>query len=138
MTLFVVWDASRWITHWLMHRLPALWAFHQVHHSAEVLTPLTFHRLHPVESLVYQLRSALSTALVTALFFWLFRDNIGGLTLLGVPAAGLVLNAQFHEAPRASDVVRQYFAATHGADGRSPSCPKTWVGYTEKYPATVD
>lgn len=93
--LFVVWDASRWVTHWLMHRVPALWAFHQVHHSAEVMTPLTFHRLHPVESLVYQLRGACSTGLVTAVFFWAFRAEAIGVTLLGVPAAGLLLNAVF-------------------------------------------
>ena len=93
--LFVVWDASRWITHWLMHRVPALWAFHQVHHSASVLTPLTFHRLHPLESLVYQLRGVVSTGVVTAAFFWAFRAEAVGVTLLGVPAAGLVLNALF-------------------------------------------
>ncbi|MFT4979897.1 MAG: sterol desaturase/sphingolipid hydroxylase (fatty acid hydroxylase superfamily), partial [Myxococcota bacterium] len=94
-TLFIVWDASRWITHWLMHRVPALWAFHQVHHSASVLTPLTFHRLHPVESLAYQLRGALSTALVTAPFYWLFRSDAVSITLIGVPIAGLVLNGLF-------------------------------------------
>ena len=94
-TLFVVWDASRWITHWLMHRIPALWAFHQVHHSAEVLTPLTFHRLHPLESLVYQLRGALSTGVVAMVFYWLFRTETAGLTLLGVPLLGLGLNALF-------------------------------------------
>src|SRR5690606_14290181 len=39
--LFVAWDASRFVLHWLMHRVEVLWSFHQVHHSAEVLTPLT-------------------------------------------------------------------------------------------------
>ena len=44
-----------------MHRIPFLWRFHQIHHSAEVLTPLTFHRIHPVESLLYDVRGALVT-----------------------------------------------------------------------------
>ena len=93
--LFVVWDFSRFVTHWLMHRVPALWAFHQVHHSAEVLTPLTFHRVHPVESVVYGLRGGLVTGVVAGFFFWLYGQSLDPLTLLGVPAAGFVLNTAF-------------------------------------------
>ena len=33
LVLFVSWDASRFLLHWLLHRIPTLWAFHQVHHS---------------------------------------------------------------------------------------------------------
>jgi len=91
--LFLSWDASRFALHWLLHRVPALWAFHQVHHSAEVLTPLSFHRLHPVESWLYRLRGALVTGVVAGVFFWLFRGQEHQLTMLGVPAVGLVLNA---------------------------------------------
>lgn len=92
LTLFVCWDASRWVLHWLMHRSSRLWQLHQVHHSAEVLTPLTFHRLHPLESLLYQLRSIVVTGTVTAVFFWLFRSAAVDLTLIGVSALGLVAN----------------------------------------------
>jgi Fe(3+) dicitrate transport protein len=92
LTLFVCWDASRWLLHWLLHRVPRLWQLHQVHHSATILTPLTFHRLHPLESLLYQLRGVLVTGSVTAVFFWLFRAAAVDLTLLGVSAIGLVLN----------------------------------------------
>lgn len=90
--LFVAWDLSRFLVHLAMHRIPALWAFHQVHHSAEVLTPLTFHRIHPVESWLYQLRGTVVTAAVVTLFFWLFREQASTWELLGVPALGLVLN----------------------------------------------
>ncbi|MCK6523660.1 sterol desaturase family protein [Myxococcota bacterium] len=92
LSLFVAWDASRFAAHWLMHKVPALWAFHQVHHSAERLNPLTFHRVHPVESLVYDLRGALTTGGVAGLFYWLTRGQAEPLTLLGVPALGLALN----------------------------------------------
>lgn len=94
-SLFVAWDLSRYLLHRLMHSVPALWALHQVHHSAEVLTPLTFHRLHPVESLLYELRGVLVTGTLTGLFFWVFRSAAVDATLLGVPAAGLVLNVVF-------------------------------------------
>ena len=36
-----------WIHRW-HHRLAVLWPFHAVHHSAEVLTPVTVYRKHPV------------------------------------------------------------------------------------------
>ena len=91
LTLFIAWDASRFILHWFMHRVPALWAFHQVHHSAERLTPLTFHRIHPVESALYRLRGGLVTGVVAGGFYWLFRDAASTWTWMGVPALGLLL-----------------------------------------------
>lgn len=42
-------DLGYWAGHYLMHRVPALWEFHKVHHSAEVMTPLTEWRQHPIE-----------------------------------------------------------------------------------------
>jgi Fe(3+) dicitrate transport protein len=91
--LFVAWDLSRYALHRAMHEVPALWAFHQVHHSASRLTPLTFHRLHPVESLLYAARGALVTGVVAGLFFWGFRGAATPWTLLGVHAVGLVFDA---------------------------------------------
>lgn len=95
LVLFVLGDLSRFLLHLLMHRIPLLWRFHQVHHSAEVLSPLTFHRIHPLESLLYQLRGGLSTGLGMALCFWLFRESARPVELFGVPALGLLLNAAF-------------------------------------------
>jgi Fe(3+) dicitrate transport protein len=92
MTLFIAWDASRYIVHRAMHTFPALWQFHQVHHSAEVLTPLTFHRTHPVETFIFQLRGLLVSGVVTGLFFWLFRSATSDVTLFGVHALGFLFN----------------------------------------------
>ena len=91
-TLFLVWDFSRFILHWFLHKSPQLWAFHQVHHSATKLSPLTFFRTHPVETLLYQIRSILSTSLVVSLFFYLFQSEGKTWELLGVPAIGFLLN----------------------------------------------
>lgn len=91
--LFVVWDLSRYLLHRWMHRSPLLWAFHEVHHSAERLSPLTFHRVHPVEAALYALRGALSTGLVAGLFFWAYRGAAVEHTLLGVHALGLLFTA---------------------------------------------
>jgi Fe(3+) dicitrate transport protein len=92
LTLFVVWDLSRFLLHVLMHKIPFLWSVHQVHHSAEVLTPLTFHRVHPIESWLYDFRGALSTGLVAGIFYYLFRGQLSHFTLFGVPALAFVLN----------------------------------------------
>ncbi len=91
-TLFVAWDASRYVLHRLMHAVPALWSLHQVHHSAETLTPLTFHRIHPLESFLYELRGVVVTGLVAGGFYWLFRGGSLGWTVLGVHGIGWTLN----------------------------------------------
>ena len=41
------------LSHYALHRVPALWEFHKVHHSAEVMTTLTELRQHPVENLLW-------------------------------------------------------------------------------------
>jgi Fe(3+) dicitrate transport protein len=92
-TLFVAWDASRYAVHRLMHRVGALWAFHQVHHSAEVLTPITFHRVHPVESVIMGARGVLVSGLLAGGFFWWARGAAAEWTLLGVHGIGLLFNA---------------------------------------------
>jgi sterol desaturase/sphingolipid hydroxylase (fatty acid hydroxylase superfamily) len=48
----VVVDFSVFFSHYLLHKIPFLWPFHEVHHSAEVLTPVTVHRNHPVDELM--------------------------------------------------------------------------------------
>jgi sterol desaturase/sphingolipid hydroxylase (fatty acid hydroxylase superfamily) len=51
--LFAAYEFAYWLDHYLSHRVPFLWEFHKVHHTAEVLTPLTVFRVHPVDSLVF-------------------------------------------------------------------------------------
>jgi sterol desaturase/sphingolipid hydroxylase (fatty acid hydroxylase superfamily) len=45
-------DFSDYLQHVLHHRIRLLWEFHKLHHSAEVMTPLTALRNHPVEQIV--------------------------------------------------------------------------------------
>lgn len=56
-------DFGGFIQHYLMHKIPFLWHFHTVHHSAEVLTPLTVYRVHPVEDLASGVMSAVLGAI---------------------------------------------------------------------------
>jgi len=48
-TDIVALDFGLFFAHWLQHRVPVLWEFHKTHHSAEVLTPITVFRMHPVD-----------------------------------------------------------------------------------------
>ncbi len=88
--LFVAWDFSRFALHVCMHRSRVLWQFHQVHHSAETLSPLTLYRVHPVESALYALRGVLVTGLLLGVFSFAFGSGTVQLELLGVNAVGLV------------------------------------------------
>ena len=51
--LFLAYELGYWVDHYLSHRIPFLWEFHKVHHTAEVLSPLTNFRVHPVDTLVF-------------------------------------------------------------------------------------
>ena len=90
--LFVVDDASRYYLHRLMHRWPVLWAFHRVHHTAESLTPFTVLRTHPIEGLLFGLRSVLVQGLLIGVFVFIFADRVTLLSLLGANAVTAVLN----------------------------------------------
>ncbi|HEV7384017.1 MAG TPA: sterol desaturase family protein, partial [Phenylobacterium sp.] len=53
LVLFLAYEFAYWVDHVLSHRVPALWEFHKVHHTAETLSPLTNFRVHPVDTLVF-------------------------------------------------------------------------------------
>ena len=65
--LFLAYELGYWFNHWLSHRVPLLWEFHKVHHSAEVLTPLTNFRVHPVYAWIFANILALSAAIANGL-----------------------------------------------------------------------
>ncbi len=90
--LFASSDASRFVMHKLMHEVSWLWRFHQVHHSAEVMTPVTLYRIHPVEGVLVALRGVLVTGLVGGVFSWLTGGSAVPAEILGVNAVAFTLN----------------------------------------------
>ena len=84
LTLFFMDDASRYWVHRLMHQSTVLWQFHQVHHSATNLTPLTIFRTHPVEGVLFSLRSAFVQGFCIGSFIFLFGSSVDLLTVFGV------------------------------------------------------
>lgn len=81
---FVAYDGGRFLAHTLLHDVEALWHFHKVHHSAEVLTPLTTFRVHPVDLAVMIAVPAFTTGLTTWLFHRYVDPGVTAYTFLGV------------------------------------------------------
>lgn len=73
--LFLAYELGYWFNHWLSHRVPVLWEFHKVHHSAEVLTPLTNFRVHPVYGWIFANILALSTAIANGFGNYAFGNT---------------------------------------------------------------
>jgi sterol desaturase/sphingolipid hydroxylase (fatty acid hydroxylase superfamily) len=81
---FVAYDLGRFIAHSLLHDVPTLWEFHKTHHSAEVLTPMTSFRLHPVDLFLMAVVPNLLTGVTAGCVFWAFGREVPMVTFLGV------------------------------------------------------
>jgi len=81
--LALVTDFALFFSHYLQHKIPWLWEFHKVHHSAEVMTPITVYRMHPVDNLLaFGMVGLLSGAALGCLSFFsedrVFIYHVGG------------------------------------------------------------
>jgi sterol desaturase/sphingolipid hydroxylase (fatty acid hydroxylase superfamily) len=77
-------DLVFFVSHYLMHKVPFLWHFHKVHHSAAVLTPITVHRVHPVESLVNGIVAAIFSAVMASTYTVVSENHANLFTIWGV------------------------------------------------------
>lgn len=82
--LFMAVDFGLFFVHYLLHRIPLLWHFHKVHHSAEVLTPITDYRAHPIEYFLYSAAQVVAATLVTGVYVVLNHENAHWMTLLNI------------------------------------------------------
>lgn len=92
LVFFVVEDFSRFYLHRVMHKVPFLWRLHRVHHSATILTPITLHRVHPLEMTLYYIRGTLVFSLVSGIAIYLAGRKLSALDILGVDALGFLFN----------------------------------------------
>jgi sterol desaturase/sphingolipid hydroxylase (fatty acid hydroxylase superfamily)/creatinine amidohydrolase/Fe(II)-dependent formamide hydrolase-like protein len=77
-------DFGLFLAHYLQHRIPMLWEFHKVHHSAQVLTPVTAYRMHPVDDLFSMSMAGLLAGSVQGAFNFLQPENAGPAIVLGL------------------------------------------------------
>jgi sterol desaturase/sphingolipid hydroxylase (fatty acid hydroxylase superfamily) len=73
--LFLAYELGYWLNHYLSHRVPFLWEFHKVHHSATVLTPITKFRVHPIYMWIFANILAVSTAIANGIGSYAFGDT---------------------------------------------------------------
>lgn len=82
--LAVALDLALWLVHWAQHRVPLLWEFHKVHHSAEVLTPITVYRMHPVDTALNMLLTGLFAGALLGAAGWALGGEARPLTVAGL------------------------------------------------------
>ena len=86
----VAFDLGMFVAHYLQHKVPVLWEIHKVHHSAQVLTPISVFRMHPVDDVLSGVCTALAIGAVGGVFTW----GLGGpvdAVLVGCVNLGLFL-----------------------------------------------
>ena len=73
--LFLAYEIGYWVDHYLKHRVPFLWELHKLHHTADVLTPLTNFRNHPIDNVVFGYMLAIFIGGASGLLGWLYGRN---------------------------------------------------------------
>ncbi|MEM7259379.1 MAG: sterol desaturase family protein, partial [Pseudomonadota bacterium] len=79
-------DFGFFIMHYCQHKIAWLWAFHKVHHSAAVLTPITANRHHPVDYVIHAASAITMGSIATVLFTRLHGTEIDSVTLFNTSA----------------------------------------------------
>ncbi len=87
LTLYLVNDFMRWWLHYLQHKIPVLWEFHKVHHSAEQLNFATAERHHPLDYLFFAVGVVSAAAVVNGIYIGLFGDK---LTVYQISGANII------------------------------------------------
>lgn len=82
--LAVALDLALWLVHWAQHRVPLLWEFHKVHHSAEVLTPITVYRMHPLDTAINLVLTGLFAGAVLGASGWVLAGDVRPMSVAGV------------------------------------------------------
>ncbi|MGG7035018.1 MAG: sterol desaturase family protein [Flavobacterium sp.] len=77
-------DFTTYIIHYLLHRIPFLWEFHKVHHSATTMNPVTQYRIHPVELILVNVKETLVFGFLMGVFSYLSSGSVEAISFLGI------------------------------------------------------
>jgi len=91
--LLVANDFATYWVHKVHHEHPTLWPFHAVHHSAEVMTPITVYRKHPFYDVFSSLIHGVFVGLVQGILLALFLGEISTPLIFGINAFYALFNA---------------------------------------------
>lgn len=92
LVLAIISDFIGFFLHYLQHKVPLLWQFHKVHHSSEVMHPLSNFREHPVDNLVYQFFNSLFMGASWGLILTLVGFRPDAIEIFGVGAVSVLFN----------------------------------------------
>ena len=81
--LTLVNDFLSFIVHLALHKIPILWEFHKVHHSATTMNPITQYRIHPVELILNNLRGIMGFGIVTGIFDYYSNHELDTVVFIG-------------------------------------------------------
>ena len=84
LTILLLYDLFFYAIHYTMHRFTFFWAIHKVHHSAEVLTPLTRYREHFLAGPIWAFGAMLAYSLAGGIFAYLFNGDLVAATLFNL------------------------------------------------------
>ncbi|MEM9432580.1 MAG: sterol desaturase family protein [Pseudomonadota bacterium] len=90
--IVMVSDFCKYWSHRWQHKIKSLWPFHAVHHSADVLTPVTVLRVHPVENMIRDLIISLVVGTLQGIVLFAVMGQISFVTIGGANAAYFLFN----------------------------------------------
>ncbi len=90
LTVLLAQDFGIFFAHYLLHKVPLLWEFHKVHHSAQALTPMTVYRMHPVDDILTGTLSGVLMGVVYGVFAFAFSDAAQEIKILHLNAVVFV------------------------------------------------
>ena len=85
-------DLSVYLIHRFHHRSDIFWPLHSLHHSAEVMTPVTLFRKHPIWNVSANALSMLLTGLFQGVFVFIFFGSPGVEVLFGINTVYVLYN----------------------------------------------
>lgn len=91
--LLLTGDFTTYWVHRIYHEFRILWPFHSLHHSAEVMTPITVYRKHPFYDLTKVVVHGSALGLLQGLLVGLYSGDISIALLLGVNGGYFLFNA---------------------------------------------
>jgi sterol desaturase/sphingolipid hydroxylase (fatty acid hydroxylase superfamily) len=109
----ILYDLTYYLIHLAMHKIPVLWEFHKIHHSATSLNPITQYRLHPVELLINNFNYVFVSSVLYGVFDYLCADTLLYTEILEVNVFTLLFGF-FGATLRHSQVRLKYFNFLEG------------------------
>jgi sterol desaturase/sphingolipid hydroxylase (fatty acid hydroxylase superfamily) len=94
--MFLFTDFLYFFMHYLGHEVNCLWELHKCHHSADVLTPATTVRFHPLEMIWTNMFSAIYFAVLIGTAEYFFDDSIAGWALWSFVAWNIFFQIYTH------------------------------------------